>query len=255
MLLIPASPSAENRKLMQRAAVIAKHLKPAPAAADAKHDDDVVIVSAYRTAITRARKGGFRETQPDAMLAAVLKATVEKTKVDPNKIGDIIVGNVLQGGAGAMTSRMAQFVAGIPHGPPLQAINRQCSSGLQAVATVANAIKAGEYDMGIGAGVESMTVNSMMDVAPKELNAAIFESKEAQDCMMPMGITSENVAAKYNITRQEQDQMAVESHAKAAAAQKAGLFDEEIIPVETVVTDKDGEENAVTPCGKPSKPF
>ena len=111
MLLIPASPSAENRKLMQRAAVIAKHLKPAPAAADAKHDDDVVIVSAYRTAITRARKGGFRETQPDAMLAAVLKATVEKTKVDPNKIGDIIVGNVLQGGAGAMTSRMAQLVA------------------------------------------------------------------------------------------------------------------------------------------------
>ena len=246
MLLIPASPSAENRKLMQRAAVIAKHLKPAPAAADAKHDDDVVIVSAYRTAITRARKGGFRETQPDAMLAAVLKATVEKTKVDPNKIGDIIVGNVLQGGAGAMTSRMAQFVAGIPHGPPLQAINRQCSSGLQAVATVANAIKAGEYDMGIGAGVESMTVNSMMDVAPKELNAAIFESKEAQDCMMPMGITSENVAAKYNITRQEQDQMAVESHAKAAAAQKAGLFDEEIIPVETVVTDKDGEEKTIT---------
>jgi len=232
---------------MKRASVIAKHLTPAPTAApDSKNDDDVVIVSAYRTAITRARKGGFRETQPDAMLAAVLKATVERTGVDGKQIGDIIVGNVLQGGAGAMTARMAQFVAGIGYEAPLQAINRQCSSGLQAVATVANAIKAGEYDMGIGAGVESMTVNSMMDVAPKELSEAIFSSKEAQDCMMPMGITSENVAAKYNITREMQDQMACESHAKAAAAQKAGYFDDEIIPVETTVTDKDGEEKTIT---------
>merc|ERR1719305_2128413 len=170
---------------------------------------------------------------------------MERTKVEPSAIGDIVVGNVLQGGAGDMTSRMAQFIAGIPTEVPLNAINRQCSSGLQAVANVAACIKAGMYDVGIGAGVESMSANSMMDVAPKEINPQVFESEEAQNCMLPMGITSENVAAKYGITRQQQDAMAVESHRKAAAAQKNGLFDAEIIPVEATVTDKDGDEKTI----------
>jgi acetyl-CoA acyltransferase 1 len=183
--------------------------------------------------------------QPDALLAAVLKTTVERTNVDPAAIGDIVVGNVLQGGAGALTSRMSQFVAGIPADVPLNAINRQCSSGLQAVANVAAAIKAGMYDIGIGAGVESMSINSMMDAVPKELNPQIFDSEEAQACMLPMGQTSENVAAKFGITREQQDAMAVESHRKAAQAQKNGWFDAEIVPVEATVTDKDGEEKTI----------
>merc|ERR1719310_468631 len=227
---------------MDRASRLVAHLKPQAAAA--KADDDIVVVSAIRTPITRARKGGFRDTQPDALLAAVLGETVKR---HPSaKIGDIVVGNVLQGGAGALTSRMAQLCAGISEEVPLQAINRQCSSGLQAFATVAGQISAGIYDMGIAAGVESMSKGNMMDAAPKEMNPAIFDCEAAQDCMIPMGITSENVAEKFGISREAQDALAVSSHNKAEVAQANGWFKEEIIPVETIQINKDGDEVEVT---------
>merc|ERR1712195_466906 len=164
---------------MDRVARYVSHLAPEAAAASA--DDDIVIVSAIRTAICRARKGGFRDTQPDALLSAVLKETVARAPNAP--IGDIVVGNVLQGGAGALTSRMAQLCAGISEDVPCHAINRQCSSGLQAVATVAGQIKMGVYDFGIAAGVESMSKGNMMDAAPKEMNPEIFECEAAQDCI------------------------------------------------------------------------
>merc|ERR1712153_194684 len=196
---------------MDRVARYVSHLAPEAAAASA--DDDIVIVSAIRTAICRARKGGFRDTQPDALLSAVLKETVARAPNAP--IGDIVVGNVLQGGAGALTSRMAQLCAGISEDVPCHAINRQCSSGLQAVATVAGQIKMGVYDFGIAAGVESMSKGNMMDAAPKEMNPEIFECEAAQDCMIPMGITSENVANKFGVTREQQDQLAADSHNKA----------------------------------------
>merc|ERR1711957_697702 len=167
---------------MDRVARYVSHLAPEAAAASA--DDDIVIVSAIRTAICRARKGGFRDTQPDALLSAVLKETVARAPNAP--IGDIVVGNVLQGGAGALTSRMAQLCAGISEDVPCHAINRQCSSGLQAVATVAGQIKMGVYDFGIAAGVESMSKGNMMDAAPKEMNPEIFECEAAQDCMIPI---------------------------------------------------------------------
>jgi len=227
---------------MERAGRIVAHLKPQQAAA--KADDDIVIVSAIRTPITRARKGGFRDTQPDALLAAVLGETVKR---HPSaKIGDIVVGNVLQGGAGALTSRMAQLCAGISEEVPLMAINRQCSSGLQAFANVAGQISAGTYDFGIAAGVESMSKGNMMDAAPKEMNPAIFDCEAAQDCMIPMGITSENVAEKFGISREAQDALAVSSHNKAEVAQANGWFKEEIIPVETIQINKDGDEVEVT---------
>jgi acetyl-CoA acyltransferase 1 len=131
--------------------------------------DDVVVVSAFRTPMCKAKRGGLRDTAPDALLIAVLKATMERAKIDPNIIGDIVVGNVLQAGAGAHSARMAQLVAGIPHTVPLSVVNRQCSSGLQvcwftlfwrcspncervpplqAVMNVAQAIAAGAYDCG-----------------------------------------------------------------------------------------------------------
>jgi acetyl-CoA acyltransferase 1 len=227
---------------MQRAGRIAAHLKPH--AASAKSDDDIVVVSAIRTPITRARKGGFRDTQPDALLAAVLAETVKRHPTA--KVADIVVGNVLQGGAGALTSRMAQLCAGISEDVPLMAINRQCSSGLQAFANVAGSISAGMYDFGIAAGVESMSKGNMMDAAPKEMNPAIFDCEAAQDCMIPMGITSENVAEKFNVSRESQDALAAASHNKAERAQANGWFKEEIIPVATIQIDKDGEEVEVT---------
>ncbi|KAF8402058.1 hypothetical protein HHK36_013010 [Tetracentron sinense] len=140
---------------------------------------------------------------------------------------------------------MAAFYAGFPETVPIRTVNRQCSSGLQAVVDVAAAIKSGFYDIGIGAGLESMTVNPLVWDGSINPNAKIFA--QAQDCLLPMGITSENVAHRYGVTRQEQDQAAVESHRRAAAATASGKFKDEIIPVATKIVDpKTGEEEPVT---------
>ncbi|XP_058198643.1 3-ketoacyl CoA thiolase 1, peroxisomal-like isoform X2 [Rhododendron vialii] len=203
--------------------------------------DDVVIVSACRTAICKSKRGGFKDTLPDDLLASVLKAVIEKTNLNPNEVGDIVVGTVLAPGSErAIECRMAAFYAGFPETVPLRTVNRQCSSGLQAVADVAAYIKAGFYDIGIGAGVESMTVNQIRGV-PK-VNPRVDTFAQARDCLLPMGITSENVAQRYGLTRQEQDQAAVVSHKRAAAAAASGKFKDEIIPVSTKILDPRTQE-------------
>eukprot|EP00262_Sarcandra_glabra_P000582 TRINITY_DN1070_c0_g1_i1.p1 TRINITY_DN1070_c0_g1~~TRINITY_DN1070_c0_g1_i1.p1 ORF type:complete len:465 (+),score=109.39 TRINITY_DN1070_c0_g1_i1:169-1563(+) len=208
--------------------------------------DDVVIVAAYRTALCKSKRGGFKDTFPDDLLAPVLKALLEKTNLNPNEVGDIVVGTVLAPGSQrASECRMASFYAGFPETVPVRTVNRQCSSGLQAVADVAAAIKAGFYDIGIGAGLESMTANPM--AWEGSINPKANSFSQAQDCLLPMGVTSENVAHRYGVTRQEQDQAAVQSHRKAAAATAAGRFKDEIIPVVTKIVDpKTGEEKHVT---------
>ncbi|XP_058101288.1 3-ketoacyl-CoA thiolase 2, peroxisomal [Magnolia sinica] len=212
----------------------------------ASFGDDVVIVAAYRTALCKSKRGGFKDTHPDDLLAPVLKALIEKTNVKPNEVGDIVVGTVLAPGSQrASECRMAAFYAGFPETVPIRTVNRQCSSGLQAVADVAAAIKAGFYDIGIGAGLESMTANPM--AWEGSINPKVKSFQQAQDCLLPMGVTSENVAHRYGVTRQEQDQAAVASHKKAAAATASGKFKDEIIPVATKIVDpKTGEEKHVT---------
>uniref|UniRef100_A0A6M2EJT8 Thiolase N-terminal domain-containing protein n=1 Tax=Populus davidiana TaxID=266767 RepID=A0A6M2EJT8_9ROSI len=198
--------------------------------------DDIVIVAAYRTAICKARRGGFKDTFPDDLLGFVLKAVVEKTNVNPSEVGDIVVGTVLAPGSErAIECRMAAFYAGFPDTVPLRTVNRQCSSGLQAVADVAASIKAGYYDIGIAAGLECMTVNGIRTVP--QVNPRVEAFQQARDCLLPMGMTSENVAQRYGVTRQEQDQAAVDSHRKAAAARASGKFKDEIIPVTTKIVD------------------
>jgi acetyl-CoA acyltransferase 1 len=210
-----------------------------------KSPNDVVIVAAVRTPITRARRGPFKDTLPDELLAAAFKGILERTKLNPALVDDIVVGNVLPPGGGATTARMAALVAGFPDTTSVMTCNRQCSSGLQAVAQIAAAIQNGTIEIGIGAGVESMThhygAGAMGAASEKAL-----EHPVAADCLMPMGITSENVAAEFNITRAKQDAFAAESHRRAEAAQKAGLFNEEIIPVTVNVEDKDGNVRQVT---------
>ncbi|MED6149030.1 3-ketoacyl-CoA thiolase 2, peroxisomal [Stylosanthes scabra] len=208
--------------------------------------DDVVIVAACRTAICKAKRGGFKDTPADDLLAPVLKAVVEKTNVNPSEVGDIVVGSVLAPGALRATEcRMAAFYAGFPETVPVRTVNRQCSSGLQAVADVAASIRAGFYEIGIGAGLESMSTNAMGwdgDVNPK-----VKEFEQARNCLLPMGVTSENVAQRFGVSRKEQDQAAVESHKRAAAATAAGKFKDEIIPVSTKlkpVFKKDGSTTA-----------
>ncbi|KAJ4803227.1 peroxisomal 3-ketoacyl-CoA thiolase 3 [Rhynchospora pubera] len=208
--------------------------------------DDVVIVAAYRTAICKAKRGGFKDTLPEDLLAPVFKALIDKTKINPSEVGDIVVGTVLAPGSQrAIQCRMAAFYAGFPDTVPLRTVNRQCSSGLQAVADVAAAIRSGYYKIGIAAGMESMTIDKVSLGNPVNPKLNLFA--QARDCLLPMGITSENVAHRFGITRQEQDQAAVESHKKAAAAVASGKFKEEIIPVETKIVDpKTGEERQIT---------
>ena len=211
-----------------------------------KADDDVVILAYARTAMTKAKKGAQKDTPPEAMLTPVLKAVVQKSGIDAKLVDDVCIGNVLQPGAGAHTSRMAMFLAGLPDTSSLQAVNRQCSSGLQAVMTIANAIKARQIDVGIGAGVESMSLFSMDSIVDINiLSNDIFDNEGARNCLMNMGMTAENVAEQYKISRNEQDQMAVDSNKKAAAANKAGLLPKEITVYETIVKDKDGNEKKV----------
>ncbi|KAF3457627.1 hypothetical protein FNV43_RR02285 [Rhamnella rubrinervis] len=211
------------------------------------YGDDVVIVAAHRTALCKAKRGGFKDTHPDDLLATVLKAVVEKTNLNPGEVGDIVVGTVLAPGALRATEcRMASFYAGFPDTVPVRTVNRQCSSGLQAVADVAAAIKAGFYDIGIGAGLESMTQNPMVWEGG-EMNPKVNMFEQARSCLLPMGVTSENVAQRFGVSRLEQDQAAVESHRRAAAATAAGKFKDEIIPVSTKIVDpKTGEEKRVT---------
>lgn len=115
-----------------------------------KRDDDVVIVSALRSAITKGKKGGFKDTKPDFILSNVLKAVYTRVNLDPKLIEDIAVGNVLPPGGGASAARMAALHAGIPNTTALNTVNRQCSSGLTAVTQIANEIKVGQIDIGIG---------------------------------------------------------------------------------------------------------
>merc|ERR1719329_1752498 len=125
-------------------------------------EDDVVICCALRTAVAKGNRGSFKNTPCEDMLAPLYKAFVANTKIDPKLIGDCQIGNVSQPGAGATTSRMSMFLGDLPYDIPVAAVNRQCSSGLQAVANIAQAIKAGSIDIGLAGGVESMSMFNMM---------------------------------------------------------------------------------------------
>lgn len=138
------------------------------------------------------------------MLVPVLKAVIEKSGVDPKLIEDVCIGNVSGPGACAHHSRMAMFMAGIPDTASVSSTNRQCSSGLQACINIANAIRNHQIDMGIGGGVESMSLHSMESVVDANiLSDAVFDCPGAANCLQGMGFTSDNVAEKFNITREE----------------------------------------------------
>ncbi|KAI0291881.1 acetyl-CoA acetyl transferase [Russula brevipes] len=225
----------------------------------ARSDDDVVIVAAVRSAMTKAKRGGFKDTRPEEILSGILRAVYSKVNLDPSLIGDISVGNVLPAGGGATAARAAALHAGIPISTPLATVNRQCSSGLTAVNQIASQIIAGQIDIGIGAGVESMTFGYGPASQPDGWSEAVLSNQDAEDCLLPMGITSENVAADYGITRSQQDAFAASSFQKAAAAAKAGRFRDEIVPLnvhwvdpkteqakEIVVAADDGIRDGVT---------
>jgi len=210
-----------------------------------KYDDDVVIVSAVRTALCKAKKGGFRSTHAEELLSGVLKAAYTRANIDPALIEDIAVGNVLPPGGGASAARMAALHAGIPNTTSINTVNRQCSSGLTAINQIANEIRTGQIDFGIGAGVESMSLNYGPRATAESFSPAVLSNQESEDCLLPMGITSENVASDFNVSREVQDAFAARSFQKAATAVKNGYFRNEIVPLKVIVEDKDGKETEV----------
>jgi acetyl-CoA acyltransferase 1 len=213
-----------------------------------KHPTDVVFLSALRTPVTRAKKGGLRDAHDHELLATVLKATLAANpRLDPAKVDDIQIGTVLSELGGSKAGRMAALHAGYPQSTAFQTVNRACSSGLAAITGVAHAIQTEQIDVGIGGGMESMTRNYGSRAIPTALWARLKESpvQDARDCVMAMGLTAENVAKRYGVSRQEQDEFSLRSHQKAALAQKGGLFDAEIVPVTTTwIPDPEAPEKA-----------
>jgi acetyl-CoA acyltransferase 1 len=212
-----------------------------------KQPTDVVILSSLRTPVTRSFKGGFRDAYDHELLTHVLRATLAATpNLDPAKIDDVAVGVVLAELGGSKAARMAQLHAGFNERTGLHTVNRACSSGLQAITNIGNAIAVRQIDVGVGAGMESMTKNYGSKAIPVMLWDELKNSPidNARDCIMPMGLTSENVAQRYGVSREDQDAFAAESHQKASKAQKAGLFDAEIVPVKVKQSDPENPESS-----------
>ena len=163
----------------------------------------------------------------------------------PAHIQDVCVGTVLSELGGSKAARMALCHVGYSNSTSVYTTNRACASSLQAITNVADSIALGRIDCGIGAGMESMTRNYGSKAIPVDLWPTLGQSpvKDARDCIMPMGVTSENVAERYGITREDQDAFAADSHRKASKAQTGGLFDKEIIPVEVENPLDQGPEN------------
>jgi acetyl-CoA acyltransferase 1 len=211
-----------------------------------KHPDDIVVTAALRTAISKGGRGGFKDTPGADLLVGAFKSLIERSGIDPSLVEDIAVGNVLAPGGGATEFRAAALAAGFPSSTAVKALNRQCSSGLQACVDIANAIKCGTIDIGIGAGVESMSTQYGPG-AVTEFSELLDNNKEAAECKVPMGALSEQMAKDRKIDRKSQDEFAYNSYRKAGEAQKNGWFDEEIAPLTVKWTDpKTDEEKEIT---------
>ena len=199
------------------------------------HARDAVVVAYGRTPLARAFKGAFVKMHPVEYAAQALMGVLSRVpSLDPALIEDVIVGcAVPERYTGFNIGRLIAQRAGLPDSVPGQTVNRFCSSGLQAIANAANAIMAGQMDVVVAGGVERMTDIVMLH--PEEYQDAIL-TDQIPYTYLSMGITAENVAQRYGITRLEMDAMAVDSHRKAAAAQATEKFKDEIIPI-TIETE------------------
>ncbi|WP_374277854.1 acetyl-CoA C-acyltransferase [Azonexus sp.] len=195
-----------------------------------KQIQDAYIVAATRLPVAK-KNGMFRHVRPDDMLAHAIRSVVAQAPgLDPARIGDVIVGCAMpEAEQGMNVARVGLLLAGLPNTVPGMTINRFCSSGVQAVADAASQIRLGLADVMIAAGTESMTVMPQMMGNKMAMNPAIF-TDEHVGIAYGMGLTAEKVAKQWQISRDDQDAFAVESHKKACAAIAAGHFRAEISP-------------------------
>ncbi|KAG5925952.1 hypothetical protein E4U53_003192 [Claviceps sorghi] len=230
--------------MAERIAAVVGHMAPAspPHQLLSKDPNDIVITLAVRTPLTKARKGGFKDTSLEYIMYALLKQVRERTSLDPALVEDICFGNVADARA-AYKLRIASLAAGFPNTAGASTVARFCASGLTAIADVAHSISQNAIQIGIAGGAESMSATrSAGDYDPLVLAV----SREAEDCLQPMGWTSENVGRDFHMTREELDEYSAESFRRAEAAQNAGWFDDEIVPIATRVKGPDGEFSDVT---------
>jgi len=209
--------------------------------------NDVVIVSAVRTALGRVG-GSIKDVQPEDLATVVMLAAVERAGIEPASVDEVIIGQTKQSADAANLARVAALKAGFPVEVPAYTVMRQCGSGLQAVQSAVQAIRSGEAEIVVAGGVESMSL------APYYLRGARFgflsgntvvvdSNTESQPRSQPyevygdltMGLTAENLAERYDISREEQDEFALESQERAWRAIESGRFRDEIVPVEVPV--------------------
>jgi acetyl-CoA acyltransferase len=197
-----------------------------------------VIVASVRSAVGRAHKGALAQTRPDELAGQVVKALLAKVpSLDPALVDDFILGCAMpEGEQGLNVARVVGLLGGLPVETSAMTINRFCSSGLQAIAQAAERIASGNADAVLAGGVESM---SMVPMTGNKLSASPEAMARVADVYTPMGITAENVASRFQISRADQDAFAAQSHQRAAAAQAAGRFTE-IVPVKATKFLPDG---------------
>ncbi|MFD1848756.1 thiolase family protein [Oceanobacillus bengalensis] len=199
---------------------------------------DAVIVSAVRTAIAK-QGGALASVSAHIYGAEVIKEAVSRVNIDPETIDDVILGNVLSGGGNI--ARLTALQSGLPVTTPGLTVDRQCGSGINAVVLAAQAIQSGAGDIYVTGGIESMTRAPYLlerperpySSAPPKFRQTLLAPQEIGN--PPMGITAENLANKYNISREEQDEFAYRSQQKMAKAMEEGRFDEQIVPIKVPV--------------------
>jgi acetyl-CoA acyltransferase len=196
---------------------------------------EAVIVDCVRTAVGKAGRGSLKNVRPDDLAAVAIRGLLERhPQVDAASIEDVILGCAMpEGEAGLNMARIAALRAGLPDSVPGVTINRFCSSGLQSIALAAERIRAGGAEIIVAGGAESM---SMVPMTGNKFSANPWMVDNQPGIYMSMGLTAEQIYQKYGISREEQDQFALASHQKALAAQAAGKFHDEIVPVDVETT-------------------
>jgi acetyl-CoA acyltransferase len=211
---------------------------------------DAVIVSSVRTAVGKATKGALRTTRPDDLAAIVITEAIARAKgLEPKEVEDVIIGCAMpEAEQGMNVARNAWLRAGLPVETAAMTINRFCSSGLQSIAIAAERIMSGQGDVAVAGGTESM---SMVPMGGHKVAPNPWLMDNYPNSYISMGLTAENLAKKYGISREQADEFSLASHQKALAAIAAGKFREEVVPVEisyTVLDDRaKGTANGMRP--------
>ncbi|RSL96401.1 hypothetical protein CEP52_011492 [Fusarium oligoseptatum] len=239
-----AEMSEENRKLSGNLEHVFYPQCPDQLWQISKSPDDIVITTAVRTAITKAYKGGFKDTALESLIYKTLEQVHQRSNIDLALVEDICLGNVRDGRASTKL-RAGALRAGFPNTTNSSSVNRFCSSGLKAIQDISNQIRAGEIQIGIAIGAESMTRGGKY--LDETLAADVLTNPEAADVMLPMIQTSEILSNEFNISRLQQDEYAAESFRRAEVAQEKGWFADEIVPITCTVRDpKTGKTQDIT---------